>query len=206
MTRPRRAHLAAASAGARQALAVSHLRRPFDRRQVQRALPQEPRQGPDRPLHRLRSADADGLRRRSRAGARRGRQGRRAGLAPGRHARAARRHSARRDEHVDDDQRHGGVAAGALRGGRRRAGHDRDQAHRHDPERHHQGVSLARHLRVPARAVAAADQGHHHLHLPARCRSGTRPTCAPITCRRRARRRCRSWPSRWPPRRPCSTR
>ena len=34
----------------------------------------------------------------------------------------------------------------------------------------------------------------------ARCRSGTRPTSAPTTCRRPARRRCRSWPSRWPPR------
>ena len=68
------------------------------------------------------------------------------------------------DEHVDDHQRHGGVAARALRGGRRRAGRAARQAHRHDPERHHQGVPLARHLRVPARAVAAADQGHHHLH------------------------------------------
>ena len=36
--------------------------------------------------------------------------------------------------------------------------------------------------------------------LRARCRSGTRPTSAPTTCRRRARRRCRSWPSRSPPR------
>ena len=78
-------------------------------------------------------------------------------------------------------------------------------AHRHHPERHHQGIPLARHLRVSARAVAAADQGHHHLHLPRRCRSGIRPTCAPTTCRRRERRRCRSWRSRWPPRRPCST-
>ena len=38
--------------------------------------------------------------------ARRGRQGRRAGRAPRRHARAVRRHPARRDEHLDDDQRH----------------------------------------------------------------------------------------------------
>ena len=56
-----------------------------------------------------------------------------------------------RDEHLDDDQRDGGVAAGALhrrrRGGRHRAG----GAPGHDPERHHQGVPLARHLRVPAR-------------------------------------------------------
>ena len=74
-------------------------------------------------------------------------------------------HPARRDEHVHDDQRHGGVAAGALRRRRRRAGHGSHQAHRHHPERHHQGISLARHLRVPAAAVAAADQGHDPLHL-----------------------------------------
>ena len=94
------------------------------------------------------------------------------------------------------------VAAGALRRRRRRAGRVARQAHRHDPERHHQGIPVARHLRVPARAVAAADQGHDRLLVPARCRSGTRPTSAPITCRKPARRRCRSWPSRWRP--PCA--
>ena len=47
------------------------------------------------------------------------------------------------------------------------------RAHRHDPERHHQGVSVARHLRVPARAVAAADQGHDHLHR--RCDAEVEP-------------------------------
>ncbi len=36
-------------------------------------------------------------------------------------------------------------------------------------------------------------------------RSGTRPTSAPITCRKRARRRSRSWPMRSPPRSPCWT-
>ena len=190
---------------ARQALADPHLLRPFDGGEVQRALPQEPGQGPDRPVHRLRSADPDRLRLRPRAGARRGRQGRRAGLAPRRHAHAARRHPARRDEHVDDDQRDGRLAAGALRRHRRRARRAAHRAHRHHPERHHQGVPVARHLRLPARAVAAADQGHDHLHRASACRSGTRPTCAPTTCRRPGRRRCRSWPSRSPPRRPCST-
>ena len=85
----------------------------------------QPRQGPDRAVDRLRPADADRLRRRPRARARRGRQGRRADRAQGRHGRAAGRHPARRDEHVDDDQRDGGLAAGALhrhrRGERRRA-------------------------------------------------------------------------------------
>ena len=46
-------------------------------------------------------------------------------------------------------------------------------AHRHDPERHHQGVPVARHLRVPARAVAATDQGHHPLRW--RCHAEVEP-------------------------------
>ena len=81
-------------------------------------------QGPDGPVGRLRPADADRLRRRPRARARRGRQGRRPDRPPRRHAHAHGRHPARHDEHVDDDQRDGGLAAGALhrhgRGERRR--------------------------------------------------------------------------------------
>ena len=38
----------------------------------------------------------------------------------------------------------------------------------HDAERHHQGVPVARDLRVPARAVAAADRRHGRLHGRAR--------------------------------------
>ena len=41
---------------------------------------------------------------------------------------------------------------GALRHGRRGERRRALGAHGHDPERHHQGVPLARHLRVPARA------------------------------------------------------
>ena len=51
----------------------------------------------------------------------RGRQGRRPDLAPRRHAGAVRRHPAARDEHLDDDQRHRHVAAGALPGAPRRS-------------------------------------------------------------------------------------
>ena len=43
-------------------------------------------------------------------------------------------------------------------------GAPRTRAHRHHPERHHQGISLARHLRVSAGAVDAADQGRGDLH------------------------------------------
>ncbi len=68
-----------------------------------------------------------------------------------------------RHEHLDDDQRHRGVVAVALYRGGRRAGRAAHQADRHHPERHHQGISVARHVCVPAGAVAAADQGHHRV-------------------------------------------
>ena len=55
----------------------------------------------------------------------RGRQGRRAGPAPRRDAHAVRRHPARRDEHVDDDQRDRDVAARHVPRARRRAGRRR---------------------------------------------------------------------------------
>ena len=148
----------------RQALDVSHLRRPFDGQRVQQALSLQSRQGPDRSLHRLRSADADRLRLRPHSLARRGRQGRRAGLASWRHAHALRRHSDRRDEHVDDHQRHRRVADGALyrrRGGTGRAAR---KTAGHDAKRHHQGISVARLLCVSADAVAAPHARPHSLH------------------------------------------
>ncbi len=107
---------------ARQALDLPDLRGSFDRARFERAVSQESGQGTDRAFGRLRSADPDRLRLRSRAGARRGRQGRRAGQPSRRHARAVRRHPARHHEHVDDHQRHRGVADGALHRGRRRTG------------------------------------------------------------------------------------
>ena len=42
-------------------------------------------------------------------------------------------------------------------------GVDRARAQGHDPERHHQGVPLARHLRLPARPLDAADRRHGRL-------------------------------------------
>ncbi len=109
-------------ARARQAVDDADLRRALDRPEVQRALPVESRQGADRAVDRVRPADADRIRPRSPAGARRGRQGRRPGGAPGRHGGAARRHPAGPDEHVDDDQRHRGLAAGAVHRHRRGSG------------------------------------------------------------------------------------
>ena len=43
-------------------------------------------------------------------------------------------------------------------------GVDAGRAPGHDPERHHQGVPVARDVRVPARAVDAADRRHGRLH------------------------------------------
>ena len=144
-------------------LGDAHLRRALRRPAFERALPPQPRQGPDRPLGRLRPPDPDRLRPRPHPRPRRGRQGRRLDRPQGRHARAARRHPARRDEHVDDDQRHRGLAARPLRHRRRRERSRSPRAQGHDPERHHQGVPVARDVRLPARPVDAADRRHGRL-------------------------------------------
>ena len=79
-------------------------------------------------------------------------------------------HPAHRDEHVDDDQRDRDVAARALPGGRggaeprSRPVRGRPPAGGYDPERHRQGVPLPRHVRLPARALAAPDHGRDRLH------------------------------------------
>ena len=83
---------------------------------------------------------------------------------------AVRRHPARRDEHVDDDQRHRDVAARHVPRARRRAGCAVCAAFRHDAERHLEGVPLARHLHLPARRVEATDGRPHRVHRPERSR------------------------------------
>ena len=163
-TQAGRRHERRDEARARQTLDLPHLCGPLDRGRFQRALPRQPRQGADGPLGRLRPADADGLRPGPRAGEGRGRQGRRVHRASRRHAGPLRGHPARHHEHVDDDQRDGALAAGALRRRRGRAGRAARRPPGHDAERHHQGVSLARHLRVPARALHAADPRRDPVH------------------------------------------
>ena len=69
--------------GAGQALADADLRRALVRAGIQRAVPPEPGQGPDRPVGGVRPAHPDRVRRRPRPGPRRGRPGRRPGRAPG---------------------------------------------------------------------------------------------------------------------------
>ena len=85
-------------------------------------------------------------------------------------------------------------------------GVERARAQGHDPERHHQGVPLARHLRLPTGALDAPDRRHRRLHASTRSRAGTRPTSAATTSRRPGRRRSRRSPTRSRPRSRCSTR
>ena len=94
----------------------------FDRGESPTPLPRQSRQGPDRTLRRLRSADPDRLRRRScaRRAARSAKSAFRSPISAicGRCSTAFRSTD---DEHLDDDQRDGRVAAVALYRGRRRA-------------------------------------------------------------------------------------
>ena len=81
-----------------------------------------------------------------------------------------------------------------------------EDAARHDAERHRQGVPVARHVHLPAGAVAPADRRHGRLVRPARAEVEPDQRLLATTCRRRARRRCRRSPTRWRRRSGCSTR
>ena len=183
----------------------AHLLGPFDGARLQRALPDQPGQGADRALHRLRPAHPDRLRPRRPRGGRRGRQGRRPGGPPGPHEGAARGHPRGVDEHLHDDQRHRGVAARPLRGARAGAGRRPGAAGGHDAERHRQGVPEPGDLHLPARSRACASPSTPSPTPCATRPDGTRSTSAATTCRRRAPRRCRRSPTRWPPPSACST-
>ena len=79
----------------------------------------------------------------------------------------------------------------------------RDEAERHDPERHPQGVHRARDVHLSARSRASRSSPTSSASAPPRCRTGIRSRSPAITSARRARRRCRS--SRSPSRTPSST-
>ena len=86
-----------------------------------------------------------------------------------RHARPLRRDPAGPGLHLDDHQRHRVHPARALHRGGGAAGGRPRAAVGHGAERHPQGVHRARHLHLPARAVAAAH--HRHLRLLPRARA-----------------------------------
>ena len=139
------------------------------------------------PLDRVRHADADGLRLRPRALARRGRpRGRRDRLAR-RHGDALRRHPARRGLDVDDDQLAGGDAARVLPLRRRAAGRAARGAARDDPDGHPQGVHRAEGVDLPARAVDAARGGHDRVLRAGDAAAGIRSRSPATTSARPAR-------------------
>ena len=82
-----------------------------------------------------------------------------------RHPHALRRHPARRDVGVDDDERRGAAGARALHRGGRGAGGEAGAARGDHPERHPQGVHGPQHLHLPAGAEHADHQRHLRLHL-----------------------------------------
>ena len=129
----------------------------------------------DRPLGRLRPADPDRLRPRPRArqGARSARSACRSRIS----ATCGRCSTASRSSPMNTSMTINATAPWLLALYIAVADEQGARAHApagHDAERHHQGISVARHLRVPAGALDAADQGRDPVHDAPRCRSGTR--------------------------------
>ncbi len=148
--------------------------------------------------HGLRPAHAHGPRQRQPAGGRRGGQGGRGGRHPARHGDPLRRHPPGRRLHLHDDQRPGGRGLRHVPGGGREAGRALQEAARHHPERHLQGVHRPEGVDLSSRALRAPHRGHHGVLGAGSARSGTPSPSAATTSARRAPRRRRSWPSRSP--------
>ena len=129
---------------ARPAVADAHLLRALDGHGLERALPDQPGQGPDRPVDRLRPADPDRLRpRRPRW---RGARSARSACPSPTSATCARCSTASRPGEMNTSMTINATAAwllGALRRQRRGAGRRARAAAGHDAERHRQGVPVA---------------------------------------------------------------
>ena len=138
--------------------------RVLDRRGVERVLPAQPRGGTEGPLGRVRPRHPQGLRFGPSAGDRRRRHGGGRDRLDPRHAHPVRRHPARRDDGVDDDERRRAAGSGALHRRRGRTGRAAGQARRHDPERHPEGVHGPQHVHLSASPVDADRVGHLRLH------------------------------------------
>ena len=144
----------------RAAVDDAPVRRLRTRRGHQRALPLSARPGSGRALHRVRHADADGLRRRPRTRARRSGTRGRVGLDSPRHGDAVRSDSARPGHHLDDGELLGVDAARDVPGGGRAQRNSVGSRRRHDSERHAQGVHRAEGMDLPA-APGAANRHRH---------------------------------------------
>ena len=130
-------------------------------------LPRKSAGRADGAVDRLRSRHPSRLRQRPSASRRRCRQGRGRDRQRRGHEDPVRRHPARPDERVDDDERRGIAGLGRLYRRRRRAGRRAGQAPGHDPERHPQRIHGPQHLYLPARAVDADRRRHYRIHRPA---------------------------------------
>ena len=134
------------------------------RRGHERPLPPAARRRPDRPVDRLRHADAVRLRHRRRRGRGRVRDVRRRGqlsladmevLLGG--------PAARPGQHVDDDQFAGRADLGDVHRGRREGRRAARAPRGHDPERHPQGVRRPEGVPLPAGAVDAPRDRHDRV-------------------------------------------
>ena len=134
-------------------------------RGLERLLPPQSRRRPEGPVGRLRSRHASRLRQRPSARRRRCRHGRRRDRFHPRHAAALRRHPARRDDRVDDDERRGAADHGALHRGGGGTGRCAEGPRRDHPERHPEGVHGPQHLHLSAETLDADRLGHLRLHV-----------------------------------------
>ena len=124
------------------------------------------RAGPDRHLHRFRHADLDGLRQRPSDERGRGRARGRRHRHARRHGGAVRWHRPGEDFGLDDDQSDRLDPAGDVRRARGEARLRSQQAVRHDPGRHPQGIHGAEGVYLPDRALGAHRARHASLTAP----------------------------------------
>ncbi len=171
----------------------------LDRRGVERVLPPEPRGRADGPVGRVRPRDAPRLRQRPPARRRRRRQGRRRDRLGRGHEDPLRRHPARQDVGVDDDERRGAAGARGLRRRRRGAGRRARSKLSGTIQNDILKEFMVRNtyiyppepsMRIVADIIA--------VHRRSTCRSSTRSRSPATTCKKRARPRCRSSASRSP--------
>ena len=152
--------------------------------------------GRHRPERRLRSADADGTRPRSRAVARRSREVRRQHRVAGRHGTAVRRHRARGHHDLDDDQLAGADDLRDVPRRRRAAGRRLATLSGTIQNDILKEFIAQKEYIYPAARIDAADHRRLRVLRRAKSASGTRSRSAAITSVKRDRQRCRSWRSR----------
>ena len=138
-------------------------RRLRHRRGHQQTLQVFDRAGADGPLHRLRYADADGLRLRSPDERRRGRPRRRRRRYARRHGGALRRHRSGENLGLHDHQSERLDPAGDVYRARQKARLRSQQDVRHDPGRHLEGIHGAEGILLSDRALGAHRARLHHL-------------------------------------------